>query len=55
MEFALEKYHQGIVKVLLNHEERIENTEDKVSKLENTVKQLQEEIERLKNQKTIPK
>ena len=51
MQFQLEKYHQGIVKVLLNHEERIENTEDKVSKLENTVKQLQEEIERLKNPK----
>lgn len=51
MEFALEKYHQGIVKVLLNHEQRIENTEDKVSMLENTVKQLQEEIEKLKNPK----
>ena len=49
MEFALEKYHQGIVKVLLNHEQRIENTEDKVYVLENTVKQLQEEIEKLKN------
>lgn len=51
MEFALEKYHQGIVKVLMNHEQRIENTEDKVSILENTVKQLQEEIEKLKNVK----
>ena len=51
MQFQLEKYHQGIVKVLLNHEERIENTEDKVSKLENTVKQLQEEIKKLKNPK----
>lgn len=51
MEFALEKYHQGIVKVLLNHEQRIENTEDKVLILENTVKQLQEEIEKLKNPK----
>lgn len=52
MEFALEKYHQGIVKVLLNHEQRIENTEDKVLVLENTVKQLQEEIEKLKNPKS---
>jgi DNA-binding transcriptional regulator YhcF (GntR family) len=51
MQFQLEKYHQGIVKVLLNHEERIENTEDKVFVLENTVKQLQEEIEKLKNPK----
>ena len=51
MQFQLEKYHQGIVKVLLNHEERIENTEDKVFALENTVKQLQEEIEKLKNPK----
>ena len=52
MEFALEKYHQGIVKVLLNHEQRIENTEDKVFILENTVKQLQEEIKKLKNPKS---
>ena len=52
MEFALEKYHQGIVKVLLNHEQRIENTEDKVFVLENTVKQLQEEIKKLKNLNT---
>lgn len=51
MQFQLEKYHQGIVKVLLNHEERLENTEDKVSVLENTVKQLQEEIKKLKNPK----
>ncbi len=52
MEFALEKYHQGIVKVLLNHEQRIENTEDKVYILENTVKQLKEEIQKLKNLKS---
>jgi DNA-binding transcriptional regulator YhcF (GntR family) len=52
IEFALEKYHQGIVKVLLNHEQRIGNTEDKVFILENTVKQLQEEIKKLKNPKS---
>lgn len=49
MEFALEKYHQGIVKVLLNHEQRIEDNEDKIEMLEYTVKQLQEEIKNLKN------
>ena len=44
MQFQLEKYHQGIVKVLLNHEERIENNEDRISKLENQVRLLQEEL-----------
>ena len=33
MEFALEKYHQGIVKVLLNYEQRIENNEDNIEEL----------------------
>ena len=51
MQFNLAKYHQGIVKVLLNHEQRIENTEDKVSILENKVKQLTEELNKLKYQK----
>jgi hypothetical protein len=49
MEFALEKYHQGIVKVLLNHEQRIENSEDRISILENQVKQLTEELNNYKN------
>lgn len=44
MEFALEKYHQGIVKVLMNHEQRIENNEDRISVLENQVRMLQEEL-----------
>jgi len=44
MEFALEKYHQGIVKVLMNHEQRIENNEDRITILENQVKLLQEEL-----------
>ena len=51
MEFALEKYHQGIVKVLLNYGQRIENTEqrvndneERISILENQVKFLQEEL-----------
>jgi DNA-binding GntR family transcriptional regulator len=56
MQFQLEKYHQGIVKVLLNHEERIEaheerieNNEDRISILENQVKQLTEELNNYKN------
>ena len=44
MQFQLEKYHQGIVKVLLNHEERIENNEDRISILENQIRLLQEEL-----------
>lgn len=44
MEFTLEKYHQGIVKVLMNHEQRIENNEDRITILENQVKLLQEEL-----------
>lgn len=54
MEFVLEKYHQGIVKVLMNHEQRIENNEDRISALENQVRLLQEElIKERKNQEII--
>lgn len=60
MEFALEKYHQGIVKVLLNHEQRIENTEqrvddneERISILENQVKFLQEELFKERKNKNI--
>lgn len=42
MQFQLEKYHQGIVKVLLNHEERIENNEENIQK----VKEENEELKR---------
>ena len=42
MQFNFEKYNQGIVKILLNHEERIdENT--------NKIRQMEEEIKYLKN------
>lgn len=53
MEFALEKYHQGIVKVLINHEQRIEDTEDRISILENQVKLLQEELIKERKNKEI--
>lgn len=53
MQFQLEKYHQGIVKVLLNHEERIENNEDRISILENQVKMLQEELIKERKNKEI--
>ena len=53
MQFQLEKYHQGIVKVLLNHEERIENNEDRISILENQVRLLQEELIKERKNKEI--
>lgn len=53
MQFTLEKYHQGIVKILLNHEQRIESNEDRISILENQVKLLQEELKRKENKKDI--
>jgi predicted transcriptional regulator len=53
MQFQLEKYHQGIVKVLLNHEERIENNEDRISILENQVRLLQEELIKERKSKEI--
>ena len=49
MEFALEKYHQGIVKVLLNHEQRIENNEEDIFELKNQIKILTEKVNKLEN------
>ena len=48
MEFALEKYHQGIVKVLLNHEQRIENNEEDISELKAQIQALTKEVKELK-------
>lgn len=45
MQFNFERYNQGIVRVLLNHEERIDDTEAKVERLENTVDTLMKIIE----------
>ena len=60
MQFQVEKYHQGIVKVLLNHEQRIENTEqrvdnneERISILENQVKFLQEELLKERKNKDV--
>jgi DNA-binding transcriptional regulator YhcF (GntR family) len=50
MEFALEKYHQGIVKVLLNHEQRIENNEEDISELKAQIKFLTEKVNKLENE-----
>ena len=55
MEFALEKYHQGIVKVLLNHEQRIESNEEDISELKEQIKALTKEISELKNNKNSNK
>ena len=53
MQFQLEKYHQGIVKVLLNHEQRIENTEEDISELKAQIQALSKEVKELKkNQNT---
>ncbi len=43
MQFQLEKYHQGIVKILLNHEERIEANEDDIQILKSENKEFREE------------
>lgn len=53
MQFNLEKYHQGIVKVLLNHEERLESNEERISALENQIKVLQEELAKKNEGKII--
>lgn len=52
MQFDLQKYHQGIVKVLLNHEERLQNTEDVVSELLRRVEALEKENKILKKKET---
>ena len=53
MEFSLEKYHQGIVKVLLNHEQRIENNEEDISELKAQIKFLTEKVNKLENKGAI--
>lgn len=45
MQFNFERYNQGIVRVLLNHEERLDDAEAKVERLENTVDTLMKIIE----------
>lgn len=41
MQFVLNQYHQGIVKVLLNHEQRIEDNETIVANLLERIEQLE--------------
>lgn len=53
MQFQLEKYHQGIVKVLLNHEQRIENTEEDISELKAQIQALSKEVKELKKNQSI--
>lgn len=48
MQFVFQKYHQGIVSVLLNHEERIENNELLMSEVLDRLEQLEKENELLK-------
>lgn len=45
--FYLNKYHQQIVKVLLNHESRIESNEDDISELKDKIRILTEKINKL--------
>lgn len=50
MQFVFQKYHQGIVSVLLNHEERIENNELLMSEVLDRLEQLEKENELLKGE-----
>ena len=43
MQYQLEKYHQGIVKILLNHEERIEAHEERIEANEDDIQILKSE------------
>ena len=52
MQFNFEKYNQGIVKVLLNHEERIDEQERRSEEQERRIKMLEKIIEA--NGLTIP-
>lgn len=45
MQFELEKYHQGIVKVLFNHEERIQNNEERIDSVEERIDNLEKKYE----------
>ena len=45
-----QKYHQGIVSILLNHEERIENNELLMSVVLDRLEQLEKENELLKGE-----
>lgn len=54
MQFNLEKYNQGIVKVLLNHELRIENGEEERELLKQQLTQLTQRLEKLEqNQQKV--
>lgn len=48
MQFDLQKYHQGVVKVLLNHEERLENIEYTTEDLIRRIEALEAENKKLK-------
>lgn len=50
MQFVFQKYHQGIVSVLLNHEERLENNELLMSEVLDRLEQLEKENELLKGE-----
>lgn len=52
MQFHLDKYHQGVVKVLFNHEQRIENNEDDIMTLKAEIQALRKEVGELKNEKS---
>lgn len=50
MQFQLEKYHQGIVKILLNHEERIEAQEERMDGYEKRAEVTEDDIKKLKTE-----
>lgn len=53
LQFDFEKYHQGIVKVLINHEERLETVENNISDLVRRLEILEKENEKLKSRADI--
>lgn len=53
MQFDFQKYHQGVVKVLLNHEERLENIEYTTEDLIRRIEALEAENKKLKKSDEI--
>lgn len=53
MQFNFERYNQGIVRVLLNHEERLDETEIKMQQMASELDSLRKEIAQMKKEKNI--
>jgi TolA-binding protein len=53
MQFNFERYNQGIVRVLLNHEERLDETEIKMQQMASELDSLRKEIAQMKKEKNV--